>query len=43
VLPDDVRALRHPAPYRVRYSDSLIARQRALEAATRATETVASH
>ena len=43
VLPDDVRALRHPAPYRVRYSDSLIARQRALETATRATETGASH
>ena len=43
VLPDDVRALRHPAPYRVRYSDSLIARQRALETATRATETGASY
>jgi hypothetical protein len=37
-LPDDVRALTHPAPYLVRHSDALMAHQGALEAAVRAAE-----
>ena len=37
-LPHDVRALNHPERYPVRYSAALMAHQRALEAAVRATE-----
>ena len=37
-LPDDVRALHHPARYLVRYSDALMAHQRELEATVRATQ-----
>jgi nicotinate phosphoribosyltransferase len=37
-LPDDVRALHHPARYLVRYSDGLMTHQGRLEAAMRAAE-----